>query len=229
MKTLFVGDLHGARDIVRLALKTTYPDRVVFMGDYLDSFTRPVEDQISTLQLVMDACENNPEKYIALMGNHELSYIEDGMQCSGFKAETASYIVHLQKRMRAILKPYFWIEEDWLATHAGVSNALLELKKMDLETYLQQGDFFQIGRFRGGWAPIGGLHWCDFNAEFDPIPGVNQIVGHTHYDHDGTLLTKQGQMSINYNVDCIPHYNPRETIFLILEDGIPKTFHHSDL
>jgi len=36
-----------------------------------------------------------------------------------------------------------------------------------------------IGRRRGGTYPVGGITWLDFNAEFTPVPGFKQIVGHT--------------------------------------------------
>ena len=40
-------------------------------------------------------------------------------------------------------------------------------------------DFFNAGRARMGPAPVGGITWADFNWEFQPTPGVNQMVGHT--------------------------------------------------
>jgi hypothetical protein len=44
---------------------------------------------------------------------------------------------------------------------------------------------------------VGGLVWCDFR-EFTPIPGLNQIFGHT----PGNLgTTKRGQASINICLD----------------------------
>ncbi len=229
MKTLFVGDTHGATEVIELALNTPYADRVVFMGDYLDSFNRPVQDQVFNLMAVLNACENNPERFIGLMGNHELSYLDAAMRCSGYNLDTQRHVIHLADRMKRILKPYFWVDENWLATHAGVSDDLLHAFRMTLQEYLEAGKFKQIGYARGGDQQVGGLHWCDFNKEFAPIKGVNQIVGHTHYDHDGFLRTLEGNRSINYNVDCIPHYNPKETIFLVLEDGIPKKVHFEDL
>jgi hypothetical protein len=39
--------------------------------------------------------------------------------------------------------------------------------------------FFGCGRSRGGSFAKGGITWQDFDTDFVPIEGVNQIVGHT--------------------------------------------------
>ena len=38
---------------------------------------------------------------------------------------------------------------------------------------------FNAGRARWGQQRVGGLTWCDFEREFKPFRGINQIVGHT--------------------------------------------------
>ena len=54
-----------------------------------------------------------------------------------------------------------------------------------------------VGRARGGSHPCGGLLWCDVH-EFVPIPGINQIFGHT----PGNLGTvKEGRDSLNICLD----------------------------
>jgi hypothetical protein len=41
--------------------------------------------------------------------------------------------------------------------------------------------FTAVGTARGGHPSrrVGGITWCDWNAEFEEVPGVRQIVGHT--------------------------------------------------
>lgn len=38
---------------------------------------------------------------------------------------------------------------------------------------------FKAGSARGGPEPVGGVTWCDWDQEFEPTPGLHQIVGHT--------------------------------------------------
>ena len=59
-------------------------------------------------------------------------------------------------------------------------------------------------------ALAGGLYWNDFNSEFEPIEGVKQVFGHTHYRYNGALKTNGD----NYNIDCLPQFD-------ILEPGQP--------
>jgi hypothetical protein len=56
-------------------------------------------------------------------------------------------------------------------------------------------DFLAWGRGRGGPARIGGLVWLDWNTEFTPIEGLNQIVGHSS---GSEVRVKRGVNSINY-------------------------------
>jgi len=67
---------------------------------------------------------------------------------------------------------------------------------------------------------IGGIFWCDFNQEFVPIKGINQIFGHTGYDNRNKEYLKgskirllKGIDSENYCIDCLD----RKQDFLQLE------------
>lgn len=211
MKTLIIGDLHGKLHIVEKAIKSNY--NCIFIGDYIDDYTRSIEDQIETLRLVLDLAETNPEKYTALMGNHELSYLDREMRASGWNATTQIHVDHLSSRMRSILKPFIFIN-NYLISHAGVSQALLDNLGLTLKEYLDNKNYSQIGYARGGLSPVGGLYWCDWFREFDPIPNQSQIVGHSGYRPIGVskgILEKEG----NFNVDCYEHI---EEYLLISEE-----------
>jgi hypothetical protein len=54
------------------------------------------------------------------------------------------------------------------------------------------------GEARGGFQPVGGITWLDWNEEFYPIPNVNQIVGHTTFYTPQEYHTEN---SLNYNID----------------------------
>jgi hypothetical protein len=52
------------------------------------------------------------------------------------------------------------------------------------------------------------LVWCDFRDEFEPIPNINQIVGHrplNSQNKDINSFTKSAENSINYDLDTIGH------------------------
>lgn len=58
--------------------------------------------------------------------------------------------------------------------------------------------WLEAGFARGGLQAAGGITWLDWNNEFRPIPGLNQIVGHTELRYPGEKIT---QYSKNYDLD----------------------------
>jgi hypothetical protein len=127
--------------------------------------------------------------------------------------------------MHKYLKPYIW-HNSFLLSHAGVTNTILKIFNTDINGYLKEERFNDIGYARGGSSPFGGLYWCDWFREFEPVPGVKQIVGHTGYrpvpkdlsDHEMGILEKEG----NYNVDCL---NYKEEFLIIKQDGSVEIKH----
>ena len=225
MKTLLVGDLHGNREIVEAALAQKYAEKVVFVGDYLDSYNRSSDDQVITLILVLDAIEKDPENVKGLLGNHELSYMVEGHQCSGWNSVTDTLVQHLRTRALALLHTHLYVG-DYLVTHAGLNQGLLEHLDMTAEEYLEAGDFDQIGRARGGNDKFGGIYWNDYNMEFEPVPGLKQVFGHTHYRvyTDKEIRTKGGPDNISFNIDVLPPMTvlntkfPDEAFGLVIDD-----------
>lgn len=215
MDTLIVGDLHGRVEVMSKAVDTGY--NIVFMGDYLDSFDRSIPDQVTILMDVLGLVQKDPDRYVALLGNHELSYLDSSMKASGYKSSTAYHLIHIKKDMYRYLKPFCY-SHGFLISHAGVSQRLLDYLDVTLEEYLDRRDFYDIGHYRGGISEIGGLYWCDWYAEFEEVEGQPQIVGHSGYrDIAGGQMgvLKKGE---SYNVDCQDTSNE----FLLLTDDGPK-------
>ena len=214
MKTIVIGDIHGHVDSVEAALASTH--NVVFVGDYLDSFGQSVEDQVLCLTMVMDACEAEPDRVTALLGNHEMSYLVDIMLCSGYKPETAQLILHLKERMLNTLKDYHWVGE-WLITHAGIDQHLLDDEGLTVQEYLDGGDYQQIGHARGGYAAAGGLYWNDFNREMTPPNGLKQVVGHSNWRPEG----EEDGVRVKYSEDgsgevwCVDNLSRKAEVLLI--------------
>lgn len=216
MKTAFIGDVQDRPSVVAEVLANPPAERVVFLGDYLDSFHHADEAHIEALELVLGAAERG--ECIALIGNHEWSYLSGEMRCSGYRDSLARVVP--KDRMRRVLRPFWWDgERRVLATHAGLTRSVVkqlrltedgdpsELLKIEYAK-MPRGAFGWIGRSRGGPREYGGPLWCDW-SEFTISPHFRQVVGHTR----GPAIREHGD---NWCADVLAHH--RE-IVVLEEDG----------
>lgn len=74
----------------------------------------------------------------------------------------------------------------------ATENALKDANNNILNPWLE------AGFARWGTQPIGGITWLDWNKEFQPIPSLNQIVGHTEIRRPAEKTT---EISKNYCLD----------------------------
>ena len=224
-KYLLVGDIHGDAAIVHRAAQR--PEPLIFLGDFLDSFTFSPGQQHLALQAAIQLKEQGRARII--LGNHEVSYLNPNERCSGWNALTQALVVpHREAMLR--FEPFIWFEKyRVLVTHAGVSQFWWERHgAADIEMVLQKafrdGDswFHCAGKARGGPAAFGGPLWLDWQREFQPIPGIRQVVGHSasiagkaRYFKQ-TCVTKAIRTSDNgdWNIDCLQH----EPLGLLYDD-----------
>ena len=85
MKTLVLGDTHG-RSFWKLITHIEQPDRVIFIGDYFDSFDIKGVDQIQNFKEIIEyketartkvgTLEEKKVEVILLIGNHTLLYMQ---------------------------------------------------------------------------------------------------------------------------------------------------------
>lgn len=223
MQTMVVGDLHGKYEIAERAIKwfNARPDdsKLIFVGDYLDSYDRSVADQVTTLSLVLGACSTH-NNVIGLFGNHEMSYLHPLQRCSGYKGTTQFHVNHMKDVMEKELKYYTWAGQ-YLVTHAGVSQYYLDRIGKSLDEYLDEGKYCDVGYARGGHAPVGGSLWCDYWEEFEPIDNLPQVFGHTAYRPDDEYKgIVRYPNTYNYNIDCLDRVNE---VLIIQDDGITAT------
>ena len=120
-----------------------------------------------------------------------------------------------------------------LFTHAGVSAPLVPPGAANVTAWVADQEavalaFLKLGRphwvFRGGTRrgekSVGGPLWCDF-SEFEPIPGLNQVFGHTPAAKGEPLIrVKTGADSINLCIDATSQKGVQRV--LLLEDGVPS-------
>lgn len=119
MKYLIHGDIHG-RDKWKKVNTEGY-NKIIFLGDYVDSFDIPAEQQISNLKDIIEF-KNNDNRVINLIGNHDYHYLNDFVESySGFQSKYNYIYKDLLEKLKMDLA-YFDEKHNLLFTHAGVSN-----------------------------------------------------------------------------------------------------------
>ncbi len=240
-RTVVIGDIHhrtSAVDRILSKFRGKY-DQVVFLGDYFDCFGDTPDLMRSTLEWLSESV--GFRNRVHLLGNHDLSYF--------FPRHPQAWCPGWSDAKQAVLEGYrgaLPLERfslgvqcgPWLVSHAGMHpglvpagcdaaaiEALLAGAKRDL-TAGRSSPLFEAGRARGGDADFGGIAWLDFAREFQPIPGIHQLVGHTpaqgvargvhlaadgssvrseHYDIGvtiGSIQQPSHSRSANYCLDC---------------------------
>lgn len=206
-KTLVVPDIHERIDVLMRLEVEEFPkaDRVVFLGDWFDTFHARVPQAIC--QWLLEHLGDH--KFTFLLGNHDCHYAfdHDMFKCSGYDEGT-------KRVVRAHMQPDNW-RRFQLSTYVGpylVSHAGFHHRYMGYIDALNARDAIEIG-LNGGFEPvftpgyavggkrgdIGGPTWLRWNEEFEPTHGVPQIVGHT-YGHDWRTIIGADE-TVNYCID----------------------------
>jgi hypothetical protein len=239
METLIIPDVHEKIDVVKKILKK-YPsmDRYIYLGDWMDSFDNYGEPTDNTRETIDFIAENaaNP-RWTFLWGNHDLQYAFSNQKlfCSGYNLEKQELI---KNKLNVLdhwdyFKLLTWVENSnskWLVSHAGLHPKFVhpvygfekwslisaaEKIIIDLKFHNYVDFLLCAGSARGGSRPVGGITWLDWDKEFVPILGLNQIVGHTQgrdvrwnpYDFD--------MDSMNYCIDTGLNH-----VMLMRDEGI---------
>ena len=127
MKTLILGDTHG-RSNWKLAIHKENADRVIFIGDYFDSFEFSGVEQIDNFKQIIQYKIDNPQvEVVLLIGNHDHHYFpEVGYTgTSGFQRTLAPSIMQVVDENRYHLQMAYGFG-DYLFTHAGVSPIFMD-------------------------------------------------------------------------------------------------------
>lgn len=215
-KYIFIGDIHGKVDQVERAL--AMEGQKIFVGDFIDSFDKTPAEHSKCYSLVLEAIDKGEAQ--AIFGNHELSYLPvvgGRHRCPGWDYARKQVVEQYKDQIMTKFKPYVLLDESFLVTHAGLTKQIWD--KYNLETgkigqFLAEGwannnwrdPIHWIGWFRGGRDTTGGIFWCDWNAEFTPVPGLTQVFGHTA----GKGIR---QIEQSFCIDCLD----RESTFLEMD------------
>ena len=205
MKSLIIPDIHNKFETAEKIIATeTNVDEIVFTGDYFDDHGDDRRDALKTVTWLKESLEKTNR--IHCIGNHDAYYLlapedkwhrakkgNEWLMCSGnttSKFNTIRYA--LEDYDFSALRLYYYTQ-GFFCSHAGLHPSLfvrpfVGLNKLeeDCKDALQKaklGIYTEVlgaGRARGGRQNYGGLTWLDWVGEFEPIHGVNQIVGHSY-------------------------------------------------
>jgi predicted MPP superfamily phosphohydrolase len=126
MKTIIIGDIHG-RSVWKLIVEIEKPDRVIFIGDYFDSFDIKGIDQLNNFQDIIAFKESGKCEVIMLIGNHDHHYFPEigDTGTSGYQHLFSPSIQYVVGENRKHLQIAYQIDE-FLFTHAGVSSVFMD-------------------------------------------------------------------------------------------------------
>lgn len=198
MKILIIPDIHHRIHIVDTILNTEKGyDKVIFLGDYFDRFHDSPDEAAEVARWLKPKLWD--KNFVCLYGNHDVSYLY-GQICGGWSYSKNQVIHSILKAQDFKRMKFFWMAQGWLFTHAGLHpdylptlwkdkditmpniKKFLNVESERCERQLEIGGehwFYRVGSSRGGISPIGGILWCDVREEFEPVPRIPQIFGHT--------------------------------------------------
>jgi len=192
-KIIIIGDIHGRTIWEQIITKESDLDLVVFLGDYFDSsgFVFPVDEYANFMKIVKYK-DDNPDKVVLLIGNHDLHYMDGIQQCSRYSTQTQRLLGDLISALiedNTLQASMFLV--NLLFVHAGISNTWLgdnglKLDEAEINNYLKtnpkQFDF----QDKDGFADASGNDvyqsplWIRPESLLkDSFSDTIQIVGHT--------------------------------------------------
>jgi hypothetical protein len=225
MKIVAIQDLHHNIDWVNpwFAAHTTPEDVKVFLGDWFDNWDDTPEIAEKTALWLRDSLKTPNTVFI--IGNHEQSYRWWQYRCTGWTQEKHKVINSILTKDDWAKMKLYYKHDNWYFSHAGLHPKLFcnldgfvgdkKLQEMcdQAVAYANLGKtslILNAGYSRGGKQEVGGITWLDWR-EFFPIPGINQVVGHTHDSNIGEFNVKDSK---NYCIDRYGH-----NTVLILENN----------
>lgn len=127
LKTIIIGDVHG-EEYWKAVLNKEEFDKVIFLGDYLDSFNIDFNDELSNFYDILYYKNSNPDKVTLLLGNHDYHYINGVKETySGYGVATKLFIgdVITHEVEQGSFQICCKVDND-VISHAGISKVWLK-------------------------------------------------------------------------------------------------------
>ena len=202
---MIIPDVHG-RSFWREPIKEINNfDKVVFLGDYMDSYPGEAtyEEAIQGLKDIISLKKEYSDKVILLIGNHDCVYMFDEY-CKATSARPRFDYEHYKEVEQVYKENEKLFQIAWdcdnekygkiLFTHAGVTEQFKnvhgldaeEINKFFLEEYTSGGisnivGLASISFYRGGHNSFGSPVWADVREHLsNPVADIFQIFGHTY-------------------------------------------------
>jgi len=233
MKTVVIGDIHG-RSIWKLIVHIENPDRVIFIGDYFDSFDIKGEEQLNNFLDIIEYKKSSGKEVIMLIGNHDHHYFPEigDTGTSGYQPMFSYQINPILDANREHLQMAYQMDE-FLFSHAGVSSVFMD------ETFGPNGwkvetivnDLNKMFMYRPGVFSFNGLDPYGDDEYQTPIwirpkslmranrntlrTRFIQVVGHTQVKKLDLVGAEKSAGGRYYLIDC------QETTgeYLVIQDG----------
>lgn len=221
MRIVVLGDTHGHDTWRSIADKETF-DKIILLGDYLDSYTLQSEVIAENLKNIIAFKRELGDKCVLIYGNHDHSYF-NGERCSGYNWHgRISYMPLLNELHNDGLWKIVHIEDDIIFSHAGVSDYWM--RKVCEVDKPQDITFENIMATNAGldlldWNCLTGYDGYGDTISQSPIwirphsllksrvEGYRQVVGHTH-------LKSPTEIDGIYFNDMMP------THYVVVDDGV---------
>ena len=221
MKTITIGDPHGRDQWKEIIAKAGEFDKVVFIGDYFDSYDLSAKVQMKNFKEIIAYKKKFPNKVVLLYGNHDLHYLIAGEQYSGYQLRYQYMIETLLRDAQDLLQVAF--EADGvLYTHAGVTKTwaadhnigTVYVSQRLNDTYLGEYSFSREGDCdRGGNDIFQSPMWVRPDSlSVDLIDDYDQVVGHS--ERNRIEIMEGGRITI---ID-----SPNSYEYLEVTDGTKK-------
>lgn len=227
MRTILIGDTHGHKTWKEIVNKELF-DRIVFIGDYFDSFTINTEDQVNNFLDIIEYKKTSNKEVVLLIGNHDLHYITGENGTSGYQRigkyqiepiiEANKKYLQMAYQFDNILCTHAGVSEEWLKKHIPeTDDAFLHIADQINDLWKYKPDAFLFDGWNSygddiGQTPVW-IRPISLMRDSKNIKkqGIIQVVGHTHQEKIDILGKSTGGKY--FFIDTLPKE------YLIHRDG----------
>jgi hypothetical protein len=198
MKIALITDIHGSTYWRRIQKNIDIYDKIIFLGDYFDSWTNECPEQMDNAWNIILFKKQYPNKIDLCWANHDTSYYLDE-RCSGYQEKYAKDIKMFFNRNKELLDVVY-IYDDWIFSHAGVSAKWMSCVGIKTPEeinplFKERTNFFKwVGPNGYGDNANEGPLWIRPESLMNnALKNYNQAVGHTELQDGPKVIIKEEQ------------------------------------
>jgi predicted phosphodiesterase len=134
MTIIAIGDIHGREEWKQIVQQEPDADKLVFIGDYFDTFApiSPKAQHDNFLQ-ILALKKQKPKQVVLLLGNHDYHYLSvAGETYSGYQPVLKMLVeADLKAAIDEQLLQVCLAHQQWLFSHAGISRTWCKQHQID--------------------------------------------------------------------------------------------------